>query len=499
MLDWALAGLTGILRRGLFTPFERRRARLRHDHAAAQDEVARRLVDRFGSTRHGKKIGLHRVKAARDFKTLPLSSIDDHIPFERPLYYSETTGTTGAMKEIPVTPELLKANLSGFQLMLAGAIFDEGQLGWLAGDILFLGACKPLRKGDDGVWRGPGTTIAVKERPLWARRKTIPANELDELPDWGAKIDTLITIIQQRDVRIAAGLPPWLLTLCERATDLFGPGAIRKLMPNLGLTFHSGTTLPPYQARLDQHLAPTLYRDLYSASEGFLGLQDSPQPGLLPLADQVVFEFIPIDELESPSPRRFLLGEVELGVEYALICSTFAGLFCNVLGDTVRFISRDPPRFAVVGRTTKRVSVTNERVTFEQVEQAAMSAARAEGLDLLEASVWARPPGAHGAATHVWFIELASERGAPPDLPARLAEHVDGYLKKANYYYARVRQGERPPLETPRVVVLPAGSYARWSRESGRIGGHHKMPRMWEQAPAEWQTLDPACPRVEDR
>jgi len=51
-------------------------------------------------------------------------------------------------------------------------------------------------------------------------------------------------------------------------------------------------------------------------------IQDQDEPGMLPLSDSVFFEFVPLGDRNAPRPRKLLLTEVEVGVEYVLLCSS---------------------------------------------------------------------------------------------------------------------------------------------------------------------------------
>jgi hypothetical protein len=67
--------------------------------------------------------------------------------------------------------------------------------------------------------------------------------------------------------------------------------------------------------------------ELFPASEDF-AYQDSEGKGMLLLLNAGIFyEFVKSDEFYSDKPRRYTVGEVELGINYVLIISTNAGLW----------------------------------------------------------------------------------------------------------------------------------------------------------------------------
>ena len=48
----------------------------------------------------------------------------------------------------------------------------------------------------------------------------------------------------------------------------------------------------------------------------------------------VFYEFIPLDEFDSPNPTIVPLTGIEVGRNYAIVISTSCGLWRYILGDT---------------------------------------------------------------------------------------------------------------------------------------------------------------------
>lgn len=463
----------------------RRLERLRRRPAALQAQVLRRLLARHADTPLGRAFGLGDVRGPDDFAArVPLRGLDEHRPhLARPLYWSLTTGTTSAQKEVPVTRELLRANASAVQLLLASALLEQGSLRPLLGKLLFLGACTPLRPGPDGVLRGAATTIGLRERPRIWRRRLLPGDALDELPTWTEKLDRLLDLARGQDVRTVIGMPPWLLSLADHAARRLGVERLRDLWPDVGLVITGGTFVEPYRAGLDATFGPVTSRAMYSASEGFFGIQDGPAPGYLPLSDAIYLEFVPPDELTSPRPTRLRLDQVEVGVDYALVLTSWAGLFAYPVGDTVRFTSVAPPRMVVTGRVHRWANVAGEKVSISQVEAAAVAAGARLGLALGEVALATPPPSAGGRARHVWLVEAA--RGDE----AALARALDEALQALSPTYRTRRDGLA--LEAPAVRRLAPGSFHAWLTREGRVGAHHKVPRILDALPADLVSITP--------
>ena len=128
---------------------------------------------------------------------------------------------------------------------------------------------------------------------------------------------------------------------------------IRAIFPDLSLLIHGGVNFAPYHNKLFNTLEKRIDTlELYAASEGVIALQNSQQtPGLLlQLNSGIFFEFIPVSEYFTEHPTRLCIEEVELGIDYAVILSTNAGLWGYSLGDTVKFVAKSPYKILVTGR-----------------------------------------------------------------------------------------------------------------------------------------------------
>jgi non-ribosomal peptide synthetase component E (peptide arylation enzyme) len=72
---------------------------------------------------------------------------------------------------------------------------------------------------------------------------------------------------------------------------------------------------------------------------------------------------------------------------YALILNTNAGLWGYSIGDTVKFVSKDPYKIMVTGRIKHFISAFGEHVIGEEVEHALLSVANEEGVGITEFTV----------------------------------------------------------------------------------------------------------------
>jgi hypothetical protein len=227
---------------------------------------------------------------------------------------------------------------------------------------------------------------------------------------------------------------------------------------------------------LEERLGRRLeYVEVYPASEGFVAVQTERTGGLTLMLDYGIFyEFVPVEDLDRERPRRHTVADVELDRSYAVVLTTPAGLWSYLLGDTVRFVARDPLRLVITGRTRHFVNAFGENVIVEEVEQALLEACRATGAEVTEFTVAPRFPGTgESRGGHDWLVEF---RVLPAGDDAFVAG-LDAALQRLNTDYRTKRAGD-VGMVRPRVRPLPPGSFHRWMRSVGKLGDQHKVPRV---------------------
>jgi hypothetical protein len=239
---------------------------------------------------------------------------------------------------------------------------------------------------------------------------------------------------------------------------------------------HGGVAFAPYAGVIEEWMGRRLDRiEVYPASEGFVGVQTEATGGLTLMLDYGIFyEFVPVEDVGSTHPRRHTVADVEPHRPYAVVMSTPGGLWSYLLGDTVRFVARDPLRLVITGRTRHYVNAFGENVIVEEVERALMGACRRTEAEVVEFTVAPRYPSAEEPrGGHEWLVEFR----IPPREPEDFARVLDETLIALNTDYRTKRAGS-VGMVPPRVTALPPGTFYRWMRESGKLGDQHKVPRV---------------------
>ena len=470
------------------------------DPAAVQQAELSNLVRTAAQTRFGREHGFANIRTVGDFQAaVPIRDYDafrDEVwgsafpqladagwPGPVP-WFALTSGTTrDVTKYIPVTGAMMRSNRRAALDTVAHHLAARPDSRVAGGRSFILGGSTDLKPLAPGVLAGDLSGIAAANVPAWAQRFTWPPETLALEVDWERKIDRLARKSLDLDVRSIGGTPSWLLLLFERLAEL-RPAAERdltRIWRNLDLVIHGGIRFDPYKPQFDDWVRgrPVDYREAYAASEGFVASSDRGfGEGLrLNLDTGLFYEFIPVEDLEADRPVRHWVGTVETGVNYAIVLSTCAGLWGWLLGDTVRFVERDPPRLLVTGRTGATMSAFGEHLTGEEIDRAVSRAAADAGLAVSDYAMGAVFPTQGGPlGGHRYVVEFA---GGLPEQAAldRFAATLDADLSAGNEDYAAHRSGGFG-LRAPAVSAAPPGLFAAWMKRRGKLGGQNKVPRV---------------------
>jgi hypothetical protein len=477
----------------------RRRAleRVARQAGAVQEAALLALVRRARDTAFGRAHGFDAIRSIADYQArVPVSDYLAHRPWwaralqgepdvtwpGRPRYWVKTSGTTAGDKVLPITPEAFAAHRRGGWDALLMAAEGVGAATLLGGALLFPGGSSALQPLGQGGLVGDLSGLVVRRLPPIIARCYSPGPAISAIADWETRIEAVAALAARQDVRLLCGMPSWVLILFDRiarrrALEGKPIGTVGECWPNLAAFVHGGVAFAPYRGLFEHWLGRAVHSvEVYPASEAFVALQTERAGGLTPMLDYGVFhEFIPVEDLGLPSPRRHLAADVELGRSYAVALTTPAGLWSYLLGDTVRFAARDPLRLEITGRTRHFVNAFGENVIVEEVERALVAACQRAHAEVVEFTVAPRYPSAREPrGGHDWLVEFAE----PPRCSIEVfTAALDESLMALNTDY-RTKRTAGVGMVEPRLVELPAGTFYHWLRGQGKLGDQHKVPRV---------------------
>jgi hypothetical protein len=464
--------------------------KMRHNAPALQHKIFLELIIKAKDTAFGRDHDFANIKTYEDFKRkVPVRDYEQLRPYidrvttdeenvmwpGKPLYLTKTSGTTSGVKYIPISKESMPTHIEAARNALLSYIHETGKADFLDGKMIFLQGSPELAE-KAGIPTGRLSGIVAHHVPGYLQKNRLPSYEINCIEDWEEKVDAIVQETANEDMRLISGIPPWCQMYFDRLSAVSNGKKIKDIFPNFKLFVYGGVNYEPYRKRIEESIGFAIDTiETYPASEGFIAFQDSQKDkGLLLLANSGVFyEFIPADEYFNDQPARISLTDIELDKNYALIMNTNAGLWGYSIGDTVKFVSKNPYKIVVSGRIKHYISAFGEHVIGEEVEHALMSVAHQEGIDVTEFTVAPQvTPPAGQLPYHEWFVEFGSQ---PKDLHA-FALKVDEALQKKNIYYLDLIAGN---ILQPLVIQsLQKDAFINYMRSQGKLGGQNKVPRL---------------------
>ncbi len=392
---------------------------------------------------------------------------------ETPEYFAKTSGTTSGSKYIPISKEGMPFQISGAQSALFHYISQKNNADFVNGKMIFLQGSPELEEVF-GIKTGRLSGIVAHHIPNYLQKNRLPSWETNIMEDWEAKVDKIIEETERENMTLISGIPPWLIMYFEKLTEKHRK-KIKQLFPNLQLIVTGGVNYEPYRDKMEELLGGRVdIIQTFPASEGFFAFQDDyTKEGLLLLTNHGIFyEFIPLEEYGKPNARRLTLKEIELHKDYALILTTNSGLWAYSIGDVVRFISKDPYRILVSGRTKHFTSAFGEHVIAFEVEEAMKATLEKYPAQITEFHLAPQVNPDEGLPYHEWLIEFEKE----PEDTESFRNELDLQLRARNTYYDDLISGNI--LQKLQITRLARNAFHEYAKSQGKLGGQNKTPRL---------------------
>jgi hypothetical protein len=460
---------------------------------SAQRNVLQHLVTQAQYTEFGKKYRFSRLFTVRDFKNrVPIHEYEDLKPYisrmmageenilwNTPInWFAKSSGTaSGRSKFIPISEESLKdIHFKASKDVLTNYYKNFPDSDLLTGKSLVVGGSHQVHNIDEDIQYGDLSAVLMQNTPFWGHWIRTPELSIALLDEWESKIEQLAHSTLHENVTSLAGVPTWTIILIKRILEISGKKTLKEVWPNLELYMHGGVSFTPYREQIERLIGPPInYLEIYNASEGFFAAQNMPDDdGLLLFTDHGIFyEFLPVEEYGQPDPKTIGLSHVALHKNYALIISTNGGLWRYLIGDTIEFTSLRPYKIKVTGRLKHYMNAFGEEVIVDNADKAiAMASAKTGAVvrDYTAAPVYFSE---NNNGAHEWLIEFET---APPDLDEFVLE-LDDALKSLNSDYEAKRH-KNIALRPPVVHSMESGTFTKWLKSKGKLGGQHKVPRL---------------------
>ncbi|MGO1584882.1 GH3 auxin-responsive promoter family protein [Mesonia sp.] len=458
-----------------------------------QTEILHQLIEKSKDTLIGQKYDFASIRNYRTFtERVPIQTYEEFEPLiERsrrgennifwptPIkWFAKSSGTTNAKsKFVPVSPESLEnCHYAASKDLLCLYLNNNENSQLFTGKSLRLGGSKELYRKNGTVF-GDLSAILIDNMPFWATYSSTPNNEISLMSDFEAKMQAVVKTTIQENVTSLAGVPSWMLVLLNNVMQYTQKASLQEVWPDLEVYFHGGVSFEPYRDQYHKLITKPdfKYYETYNASEGFFAVQDrNHSKELLLMLDYGIFyEFIPMDVYGSSEEEAIPLSEVEIGINYAIIITTNAGLWRYKIGDTVRFTSTHPYRIKVTGRTKHHINVFGEELIIENAEEALKKATLLTNSEIIDYTAGPVFMEDRKKGAHEWIIEFKT----PPKNLQEFERCLDESLQSLNSDYEAKRKNN-VTLNRLQVHIAKHHLFYTWSKKNNKLGGQHKIPRL---------------------
>jgi GH3 auxin-responsive promoter len=455
---------------------------------ADQEHIFANIIKTASKTIFGTDHNFGTIKTHEDFvANVPIRDYEAFKPYIEkikegkqnvlwkgvPIYFAKTSGTTSGTKYIPITKESISNHIDTARNALLYYMVESGNSNFADGKMIFLSGSPELERVG-GIATGRLSGIVNHHIPKYLRGNQLPSFETNCIEEWEEKLDKIVAETIDKDMTLISGIPPWVQMYFDKLQEKTGK-KITEIFPNFSVMVQGGVNYEPYKAKLTESIGKEIDTiELFPASEGFFAFQDDikTQGMLLNTNSGIFYEFIPVAELDTEKPKRLSLKDVQLGENYALIINSNAGLWAYNIGDTVKFVSLNPYKIVVTGRTKHYLSAFGEHVIVEEAESAIMEALQNENFLINEFTVAPFVSITEGKSYHDWFIEFDT---MPNNLDA-FAKKLDDKLRQKNVYYDDLIAGNI--LQQLKINVVPKDGFKKYMKSIGKLGGQNKVPKL---------------------
>lgn len=453
-----------------------------------QERVFKNLIQQAKDTQFGKDHNFSGILSYSDFaKNVPIRDYEglktyiekvkkgeENVLWKgKPIYFAKTSGTTSGAKYIPLTKESMPFHIQAARNAILHYIHETGNASFVSGKMIFLQG-SPVLEEKNGIKLGRLSGIVAHFVPKYLQKNRMPSWETNCIEDWETKVDAIVEETFDKNMTVISGIPSWVQMYFEKLKQK-GEKPVGEIFRNFSLFIYGGVNYEPYRAKFENLIGRKVDSiELFPASEGFFAYQDSQkEKGMLLLLDAGIFyEFVKADEFFAENPKRYTIGEVEMGINYVLIISTNAGLWGYNIGDTVQFTSLKPYRVVVSGRIKHYISAFGEHVIGKEVEEALREAMENTAVRVNEFTVAPQITPKDGLPYHEWFIEFENE---PEDIAA-FSLRIDDAMRKQNVYYDDLITGN--VLRKLVVTKVSKNGFQEYMKSIGKLGGQNKIPRL---------------------
>lgn len=291
-----------------------------------------------------------------------------------PLYFGLTSGTSGKdSKKIPYNKQMI-STFKDSQQYLASVVNEMVEGIDLVNSARLTYGSNPETYEHNGISYGYISGILSSQTPYALKNVTYPTNDILAIENWEHKLDKLSDQVIPVDIKVASGIPSYLISIFEYVLEKTGKTEIKEVWPNLETVIYGATLIDPYRDRLNTLVGKKLnYFGIYASTEAPLGIainnaKDEKQ--VYAFHPNMLFTFTDAEDLS----RTIGVGEIEEGESYFVNTSASNGFVNYTMKDIIRIKSVSPIlTFEILGRMGSGINLAAEKTTDEHVLDSVLS------------------------------------------------------------------------------------------------------------------------------
>ncbi len=509
-----------------------------------QEHLLNQIIRKNAGTRFGRDHHFNSIKSFQDYQNrVPVFTYNELYPYvhnqlqgmpaqltrDKPVFFATTSGTTGAIKYIPVTPGRRALRTRLMKIWHFAMNRDYPKL--YSGKIMAIVSPEVESYSPGGTPCGAESGYSYRTMPPYVKSLYALPYEVFKLTDFDAKYYAILRLAAAQKISFIFTCNPSTVLLLARRLELHTRNIIRDV--------HNGTlsghfNFPSsFRAAVKNYLKPDPKRAkaLEKAAEqgggrllpkyvwpeiqmiacwkggtvGFhvdqfrpyfpenlpvrdIGYFASEHFGSIPMSDQGaggvlaipynVYEFYPADKEGRPQgPDLLRADQLEAGKRYYIYVTTLSGLYRYDMNDIIEVSGYygHTPVISFIQKGKGVTSLTGEKLSETQVlkavEEALFSRRFSSEFILAVGELHRDKP------RYAFLVEF--DDAVTPGESLKIAQDLDAALQKHNTEYAAKRKSFR--LEAACLRIVKQGEFERYRKrmvEQGKSDGTFKILRL---------------------
>ncbi|CAF2049692.1 unnamed protein product [Brassica rapa] len=226
---------------------------------------------------------------------------------------------------------------------------------------------------------------------------------------------------------------------------------------------------------------------MYASSESYFGINLKPmckpsEVSYTIMPNMAYFEFLPHEDATERTTELVELADVEVGKEYELVITTYAGLYRYRVGDILQVTGfyNSAPQFKFVRRKNVLLSIESDKTDEAELQKAVENASmllEEQGTRVIEYTSYADTKTIPGHYVIYWELLVKDQANPPSDeVMAKCCLEMEESLNSV-YRQSRVADKSIGPLE---IRVVKNGTFEElmdYAISRGASINQYKVPR----------------------